>query len=81
MYTIRETYHEHKIKDEGKYKCECGYKFKRTFTGTWTENPFNKLWMSGHPELCDKKCNERIDEYLSKRKCPKCGKECLRFQS
>jgi hypothetical protein len=70
------NFYEHKFRKEGKYKCSCGYKFKRTANNCWTENPFNKLWMEGKTEELDKLKNEELDKRLMTMNCPKCDSEC-----
>lgn len=70
------TFFEHKIRKEGKYKCKCGYNFKRVENTGWTENPFNKLWLAGKIKELNENCNKRLEKYLEEKKCPKCSSKC-----
>lgn len=71
--TIRYTYDEHKVRDEAKYVCPCGYKFKRVETSGWTENPYNEKWVSGDIAGLNETCHADNLRRLAKRACPKCG--------
>ena len=70
------NFREHKFRKEGKYKCNCGYKFKRGETTYWTENPFNTKWKEGKIKELNEECNKTIEKYLKEKKCPKCGLTC-----
>ena len=74
METI--NFREHKIRKVGKYKCKCGHKFKRVENTSWTENPFNKLWVAGKVKELNEKCEKQLEEYLKEKKCPKCNSVC-----
>jgi len=74
------TFREHKFRKEGKYKCECGYRFKRTENTYWTENPFNTDWEAGHPEKCDERAEKKLIEKLEEKECPKCDRMCKRIK-
>lgn len=71
------TYREHTIRSQGKYKCECGYKFTRIASSGWTENPFNKLWLEGKVNELNEECRQENKRYLAEKKCPKCGVKCF----
>jgi len=70
------NFKEHKFRKEGKYKCECGNRFKRIATNCWTENPFNTTWVNEGSVACNRKCIEKMIESLSVKNCPKCNMEC-----
>lgn len=70
------NYYEHKFRKEGKYKCECGFRFKRIETTTWTENPFNKRFMNGQVDELNAEAKQTLADRLKTKKCPKCQKEC-----
>lgn len=75
------NYYEHKFKKEGKYKCECGYKFKRIATSCWTENPFNKRFLAGQIKELDDDSKMQMDKDLKVKNCPKCQRECGNLSS
>jgi predicted RNA-binding Zn-ribbon protein involved in translation (DUF1610 family) len=75
MKTVHFT--EHKFKREGKYKCvNCGYRFKRTASTYWTENPFNKMFLEQGSEACNKNSIMDLMLELAMKDCPKCGQVC-----
>ena len=67
---------QHTVKMTGRYKCECGYNFKRNVSDYWTENPFNKLFIEEGSNACDKRCLDNVRDNLKEVDCPKCGKKC-----
>lgn len=70
------NFREHSFRKEGKYKCECGYKFKRVAKTYWTENPFNEKWKEGKIEELNEECKKELKESSRERNCPKCGLLC-----
>ncbi len=67
---------EHKVKREERYSCLCGKKFKRAYTATWTENPFNKTFVELGATASNNKAFEEARTQLSEMKCPKCDTVC-----
>ena len=74
------NFREHKFRQEGKYNCKCGYKFKRVETDCWTENPYNKTWIEQGEEVSNQQCRDEMKKRLAIKKCPKCDKECKRLE-
>ena len=74
---MKTQFREHRFKQTGKYRCDCGVNFQRSAKTYWTENPFHE-WQ-GREEQLNAEETKKLEDKLAKTACPKCGAVCKRL--